>query len=137
MVCTFCGNPTQVINSRNRKRLNQKWRRRQCKECGAVFTTIEIVDTASALRAQRGNDYEPFLRDKVFLSLYDSLRHRKTAVEDATALTETIMGILTSHGAPLIDRDEIVKVSVEVLQRFDKVAAALYQALHPYSSVAK
>ncbi len=125
------------MNSRHQRRVNQKWRRRQCVECRAIFTTLEQLDTSGALRVQSDNQYEPFVRDELFLSVYDSLRHRKTALADATALTETIMSSLSPSGDALIDRNKIIRETSRVLHRFDRVAAALYEALHPYSEIAK
>lgn len=132
MVCIYCSGPTQVTNSRLQKRSNQVWRRRQCRECQAVFTTIESVDTSQALSVQSANGLTPFSREILLLSVYDSLRHRKTAVSDATALTGTIIGKLRPHiqdGA--ITRNQIVKTTAEVLDRFDKAAAVSYRAFHP------
>jgi transcriptional repressor NrdR len=132
MVCIYCGQPTKVTNSRLQKKANQVWRRRQCTVCGAVFTTLEGVDTAQALRVRKNGAYKPFQRDMLLLSVYDSLRHRKTASEDATALTATIMGrLLPKIREAALERDDIVSSSAEVLGRFDKAAATHYSAFHP------
>jgi transcriptional repressor NrdR len=132
MVCIYCGHATQVINSRHQKKANQVWRRRQCTNCQAIFTTHEAVDTTQALRIRRNKTYQPFSRDTLLLSIYDSLRHRKTAVADATALTATILAKLQPliHDATL-DRGDITKVAAAVLTRFDQPAAIHYQAFHP------
>jgi transcriptional repressor NrdR len=132
MVCIYCGHDTQVTNSRHQKRLNQVWRRRKCTYCGAIFSTTEGANTSQALSVQKNNGLEPFSRDKLFVSVYDSLRHRKTVLDDATALTGTIISTLTplAEGAA-IDRDVVITVTTTVLQRFDKPAASHYQAFHP------
>lgn len=100
--------------------------------CDAIFTTIEGVEIAGALRVAKQGRYEPLLRDKLFVDIYDSLRHRKTALGDATALTATILGKLQpqSENARL-DRGTIVNASISVLERFDKAAATHYRAFHP------
>ncbi len=131
MVCVYCSHPTKVINSRLQKKANQVWRRRQCVLCKAVFTTLEGVDVAQALRVRKGKRSEPFSRDALLLSVYDSLRHRKTATADATALTGTILG----HLYPFIknaslERYEIVKTTIETLRHFDAAAATHYAAFH-------
>lgn len=132
MVCVYCKNQTQVINSRLQKRANQVWRRRKCTECASIFTTIEAVDVAQALSVHRDGRYEAFSRDILLLSIYDSLKHRKTAPTDATALVLTIIGQLyhlVENG--LLERDQIVAISTETLERFDNVAATYYKAFHP------
>jgi transcriptional repressor NrdR len=132
MVCIYCGHETQVTNSRHQKRLNQVWRRRKCTFCGAIFSTTEGANTSQALSIQKNNGLEPFSRDKLFVSVYDSLRHRKTVLDDATALTGTIISTLTPLAdEAAIDRDVVVTVTTTVLQRFDKPAATHYQAFHP------
>lgn len=132
MVCIYCGSDTQVTNSRHQKRANQVWRRRKCLNCGALFSTTEGADTSQALSVQKKNGLEPFSRDMLLLSVYDSLRHRKTALQDATALTSTIISALTPLADnAVIERDVIVTITTTVLGRFDKPAAISYSAFHP------
>lgn len=132
MVCPYCGSDTQVTNSRRQKKANQVWRRRVCKTCGAIFTTLEGIDTSQALMYTHHKHSEPFSRDTLLLSIYDSLKHRKTATKDATALTATVM----SHLYPLIhdaslSRDTVTEVTAATLERFDPIAATHYRAFHP------
>lgn len=132
MVCIYCGVKTQVINSRPQKRQNHIWRRRECQGCRALFTTSEAPDFLKSLSVRRKKVLQPFSRDKLFLSVHDSLKHRKTAINDATGLTDTIIGKLY----PLIasgslDDREIVLVTVETLDAFEPAAATYYRAYHP------
>lgn len=132
MVCVYCGHETQVTNSRHQKRANQVWRRRKCLSCDAIFSTNEGVDSSQALSVQRNKSLEPFSRDQLFVSIYDSLKHRKSALSDATGLTTTVLSTiypLTQNAT--IDRDAIVTVATTVLERFDRVAATHYNAFHP------
>ena len=132
MVCIYCSAETKVTNSRHQKRLNQVWRRRKCLNCGAIFSTTEGANTSQALSVLKKNGLEPFSRDTLFISVYDSLRHRKTVLDDATALTSTIISTLTPLATDaVIDRDVIATVTTTVLGRFDKPAASHYQAFHP------
>jgi len=132
MVCIYCGSETKVANSRLQKKANQVWRRRACTSCGAVFTTLEAVEASQALQVRRGKRSESFSRDTLLLSIYDSLKHRKTAITDATALTGTILSNLYPliHEATL-ERDDMVDIAAKTLRRFDPIAATHYQAFHP------
>jgi transcriptional repressor NrdR len=133
MVCLYCDTKTGVINSRHQKKTNRVWRRRSCTQCNALFTTTETIDTLTSLLVQTANDLRPFSRDYLLLSIYDSLKHRKTAITDATALTDTIFSLVLSRSKqPVIQRNSIVDASLEVLNRFDKVGATHYGAFHPY-----
>ena len=85
-----------------------------------------------SVRRDKGKKIQPFSRDKLFLSLHHSLKHRKTAAHDATALTDTIIGKLLPliNDASLDDR-EIALIASEILDNFDKAAAMSYTAFHP------
>lgn len=131
MVCVYCGGETRVSNSRTQKKQNSIWRRRNCNDCGAVVTTLEKLDASKAVMVTHKTRQEAFSRDRLFVSLHDSLKHRKTALEDASALTDTII----SHLYPLVhdavlDRAVIIQESIKVLARFDAAASTQYAAYH-------
>jgi len=134
MRCIYCTGDTKVVNSRLQRRLNQIWRRRTCSKCGAVFTSLESVDFATSLLITQHGQRQPsqFVRDRLFISIYESCKHRPDAISAATALTlTTISKLLPKIKNASIDRDILVKTTAEVLKRFDKVAAVHYQAYHP------
>lgn len=132
MVCIYCGGETRVTNSRLQKKANQVWRRRVCQSCQGVFTTHEVVSTDQSLLFQSASASEPFSRDILLLSVYDSLRHRKTALQDASALTATIWSkLLPQIQNATIKRSDVVQTTTDTLKRFDKSAATHYAAFHP------
>lgn len=133
MVCIYCGSPTQVTNSRLQKRVNSVWRRRTCKECKTTFTTIEQPDLTSTLVVQRTQRHiEPFERDKLFISIYESCKHRRHALRDATALMTTAVGeILKANKDSVVARNTLVDIVTEMLEHFDPTAATVYRAYHP------
>ena len=132
MVCVTCGENTQVINSRLQKRTNQVWRRRKCVGCKSIFTTTEMAEYNAIWAVIRKNRrLMPFSRDKLFLSIYDSLQHRMTAIADAEGITTTVITKLS----PIIINGTVessaVTTAVQVaLNRFDRVASMHYQAFH-------
>lgn len=132
MNCIYCGGETKVTNSRLKKRLNQVWRRRECLACSMVFTSREDADYQGSLAVRNADgSLQPFMRDKLFLSLHSSLQHRKQAVQDATALTNTVIARLLSQSQrSVLDDQSIVNTAYLVLMRFDKVAAVHYEAFH-------
>ena len=131
MVCIHCQLKTQVINSRHQVRLNQVWRRRRCNN-GHIFTTQEIADyTAVWLVRASQSSLQPFVRDKLFVSLLGSLGHRSTALSDAGALTTTIVQKLAPQIRDgVIDAMAIRTIVQVVLNRFDTVASTHYRAFH-------
>ncbi len=133
MVCIYCAGLTSVGNSRQQKRSNSVWRRRRCDSCKAVFTTLEQADLSTVLRIKRSDTVlEPFIRDILFVSIFDSCKHRLRALEDAIELTTTcIAAIIAVSDNGVLTRSAIVDEVVTVLQRFDKSAATMYRAYHP------
>ncbi len=134
MVCIYCGNKTEVYNTRERKRSPSVWRRRRCVSCVAQFSTSEIPDYESNLVVEglRGKLY-PFSRDKLFLSLYKALGHRRDALHSATELTETTINILLKNPPSpngLLEIEYIAKHAYQTLGRYDPLAAATYKAYH-------
>lgn len=132
MVCLYCGSETSVTNSRKQTRKNSVWRRRVCDQCHATVTTIEKIDLESALVVTSQNAHEPFSRDRLFISIYESCKHRNDAQKSATALTDTIIALLYPliHDAS-IAKDEMITATSKVLGRYDSAAHVYYKAFHP------
>lgn len=133
MVCVYCSSPTQVTNSRLQRRSNHIWRRRKCLACGSIFTTSEHPELTTAFMvAGAAGKLKPFSRDQLFITIYQSCKHRPTAVGDATALTDTVLGhLLAGRHDGTIKRDTIVRITHQALKRFDLAAATFYAAYHP------
>lgn len=132
MVCIYCGGKTQITNSRPQKRLNRTWRRRECLNCHAVFTTEEAADYSSSLVVRHPHaPVQPFSRDKLFASLLKSLGHRQSAVDDAGALCATIVvKLLQNTPEAALSPTDIIKTTHETLLHFDTAAAVQYAAYH-------
>ena len=131
MNCIYCGGDTSVENSRPKKRSNTVWRRRECKDCSTIFTSSEALDLSGSILVYTGSHSEPFNRDKLFTSIHDSLKHRKSPVYDATALTDTIINkVVTIITNPKLDTSIIRDICHDTLQKYDSVAATHYAAFH-------
>ena len=134
MVCIYCKNLTRVVNSRTKARTPSTWRRRRCTKCVAQFSTVELPDFRGSLSVRRDLKHlDPFLRDKLFISIYKALGHRPTALDDTSALANTIISkLLKSPQAidGIILRPQIALVVYETLKRFDTAGSATYKAYH-------
>jgi transcriptional regulator NrdR family protein len=132
MLCIYCASTTHIINSRPSRKTLSVWRRRKCKGCRSIFTTRENIDYAGALRIKTAYEpLQPFLRDKLLISVYRSLSHRKTALLDADSLCATIIASLVSQQQKgLLNTEHIIKTTHQILLKFDRAAATHYQAHH-------
>jgi transcriptional repressor NrdR len=133
MVCIYCSSSTHVTNSRFQKRLNQVWRRRRCIACSNTFTTQEAVDYSKGFVFKTtAGKLVPLERDKLFLSIYISCSHRRSAQTDASALVDTVLATLRSvQKTSIISHEQVIIATYEILKRFDGAAAVHYQAHHP------
>jgi transcriptional regulator NrdR family protein len=109
------------------------WRRRRCEHCGAIFSTHEAPDFAGSFMLRNSDgSLHAFSRDKLFLSIYESCKHRKNATDDSSAITLNIIGRLNSFSASgEILRRELIGIVMDVLANFDPTAASVYSGLHP------
>ena len=132
MVCVYCEHKTRVVNSREQKRLRQVWRRRTCKHCNALFTTLEAADLSdSHVVYDKKGKPQKFSRDTLFMSIVSSLGHRTTAIADANALCGTIIAkLLQDSASGTLQRSQIISCTHAVLQNFDSVAATYYSAYY-------
>jgi transcriptional repressor NrdR len=132
MVCVYCDSPTQVVNSRLQRRGNHIWRRRKCLSCSSVFTTTEHPELTTSFAVDHPKGLMPFSRDRLFIAIYESCKHRPTALADATSLVELITRqILAKQQSGVVHRVDIVQTALLALQRFDATAATIYAAYHP------
>ncbi|MEI9913617.1 MAG: hypothetical protein WDN66_01225 [Candidatus Saccharibacteria bacterium] len=136
MVCIYCGSKTEIINSRHQSRTNSTWRRRKCLECGAITTTTEQTDyEKSWVVSDDKGRISHFNRDRLFISLYNSLGHRRTAISDSNSLTATVIAKLAKKPSEgHINRQDIVDTSLTCLKHFDKAAAVHYKAYYAKSN---
>jgi transcriptional regulator NrdR family protein len=132
MVCVYCSSATWVLNSRLQALTNSTWRRRACKECKQLFTTLEIPDLEKSFVVKSASgELEAFSRDHLFISLYESCKHRPNALQDATNLTQTVLRkTLQQAQDGVIERELIVSAALGTLSQFDHVAKSLYEAYH-------
>jgi transcriptional regulator NrdR family protein len=114
------------------KKTGQKWRRHKCSGCNALFTSIEDYLLDACLIVKSKNDKpEPFCRDKLFLSIYQSISHLDNSVYVAGELTQTIINKLLAKKplAPVISTSDITCAALTVLKRYNAAAAVYYASL--------
>lgn len=133
MVCIYCGSTTHVTNSRQQKQTNHVWRRRKCTSCNAVFTSNESVDYPKSFVLEKSDgSLSPFKKEQLFVSILKCCEHRKSAIDDASALTDTILSkMVRSSSTSVIAVNHVASLVHETLQLFDNASAVQYAALHP------
>lgn len=133
MVCIYCKNSTKISNSRHLARKNGTWRRRNCQICNIVFSTIETPEYSSiwSIIKKNSDDLEPFNRANLYISVYESLKHRKAALEESDELTNTIILDLSKKARDgLIFIDDLRDSVMNTLSKFDNTSLVYYKAYY-------
>ncbi len=136
MVCIYCDSKTKtaVVNSRSSIKTRTTWRRRQCKHCHTIITTREYIDLENALRVTSPSGLRPFLRDQLFIDVYKAISHKKSALTDATELTDTIVAaLLPLQTNGILTTTVIATTAHNIIARFDTAAGVSYAAHHQAS----
>ncbi len=140
MNCINCFHEnTSVTNSRQHKKDSSVWRRRQCKKCLAIFTTLERPSTPRDLRVLNTNHNQshPFNLSILTISIAQAFQHSpEEGRNHALDLAESVAAfIVTQHKQPATD--DIAAATHDVLKRFDEIAALQYAASHGLITSAK
>ncbi len=133
MVCIYCHSKTKIINSRSSSKVHKTWRRHACTSCKAAFTTYEQPDYGLCFRVKLDNgSLEPLDRDKLFVSVMNSVSHKKSKIEASKQLTETILTKVLhdnrNHTHGVINITTLKSFALQTLTNYDHVAATFYEA---------
>ncbi len=131
MVCIYCKSKTRVTNSRSHsKRSPKTWRRRQCQQCQAVFTTHERPDYSSLYKIRRlEGDLADLLPAELVVSAYNALEGHSRPARAAYAediVNSTLDILVQNSGSPLIEVEALHRAMIRSLAAVDQAAAATY-----------
>ena len=78
-----------------------------------------------------GGRLRPFNRDKLFVSILRAVGHRNDPLNDANALTATIIAkLLHATREASLEPVQITAMAIDTLSKFDTAACVQYQAYH-------
>lgn len=142
MICINCFHAkTKVTNSRPHKKQSGTWRRRQCLQCLATYTTYERPAFDEGVKVHYHAGSRPitvnFSLSKLTLSIAASFSHDKVTQQlHALDLAETVEQLLINQ-VKQPSADDIAATTHQVLKRFDELAALQYAAAHGLVQVTK
>lgn len=136
MFCINCFHgKTQVTNSRGHKKQPQVWRRRTCPECNFTFTTYEnfALDELLLVKSKAGD--LPYNRNKLLVSLLDSLRPTGDDLSQTQwlilTIEEKLIGSQRLEGIwQKIESSALAAIAYETLLAYNTVAGYTYGAAH-------
>lgn len=134
MICIKCSADTKVINSRPHKKTPSVWRRRECKACGAVFTTSEVIsDHSYQFRIKNASGgLSAFSLPRLLLSIIPALHHRdvSSVADESYWLAQTVAESIQATATDVIPSHVLAAEVYRTLSHYDATAGIQYGARH-------
>ena len=140
MKCPECGcEESKVIDSRPTE--NKVRRRRECIQCGARFTTYEIIEEVPLMVIKKDHTIEPFDREKLVDKLCRATVKRPVSLETIDNIVEDIAAELKNSLTREVTSDKIGEAVLRKLKEVDDVAyvrfASVYRDFNDVDSFVK
>lgn len=134
MICIKCSADTKVTNSRPHKKTPSVWRRRECRACGTVFTTTEVVADDSYQFTVIAADAAKtaFSLPRLMISIVSALGYKQSATiaDDSYWLAQTITQMIQATATDTITTEALSLYAHDALSNFDATAGIQYGARH-------
>lgn len=128
MHCPFCRNSSSaVIDSRVVDQGSAIRRRRECKQCGGRFTTVE---KAVLLVVKRNGVTEPFSREKVITGVRRACQGRDVPDDALKRLAQEVEETVRAHGHSQVDANQIGLAILDPLRELDEVAYLRFASVY-------
>ncbi len=129
MRCQLCGNDdTKVLDTRHNDQGVR--RRRQCKRCGARFSTVERMLTTSLSVLKRDGRTEEFSREKLTAALRTAAIKRPFRAGTIEKLVDEIEGELQKQGRAEVSTRDIGELAMDKLSKTDRVAYIRFASVY-------
>ena len=140
MKCPECGcEESKVIDSRPTE--NKVRRRRECIQCGARFTTYEIIEEVPLMVIKKDHTIEPLDREKLVDKLCRATVKRPVSLETIDNIVEDIAAELKNSLTREVTSDKIGEAVLKRLKEVDDVAyvrfASVYRDFNDVDSFVK
>ena len=130
MKCPYCGKEnTRVIDSRPTDD-NSIRRRRQCDECGKLFTTYEKVETLPLIVVKKDNNREPYDREKIVAGIVRSCHKRPISMKQINDMVDDIEGQIFNMEEKEIPTTTIGSIVMDKLKDLDEVAYVRFASVY-------
>ncbi len=131
MKCPFCGFlDSQVKDSRPSEDNSSIKRRRSCHNCGARFTTYEIVEIREIKVVKRSGEKRPLDAQKLLRSLEIATRKRPITHDVLEKIVSNIIKKVQKYGEGEVDSKIIGELVMNELIQVDQVAYVRYASVY-------
>jgi len=125
MRCPYCsGCHTRVVDTTRRE--HSVRRRRECKDCGQRFSTVERAVLTTPLVVKRDGRREEFSHEKLLSGLRTACTRRPISAGDLERLVDRVESHIRQMGKAEIPSRVIGDLTVEQLKALDPVSYIRY-----------
>lgn len=129
MHCPYCGfNDSKVIDSRPKN--DRIKRRRECIECGARFTTYEIIEKPMLMVEKRSGSYEPFDRGKLIQGIFNAIKKRPVNIDDVEKIADSIENHYANELKNVAPSKEIGELVLAKLKDIDPISYIRFASVY-------
>ncbi|MGD2178057.1 MAG: transcriptional regulator NrdR [Anaerolineae bacterium] len=129
MKCPYCGGKRTRVIDTTRKETSIR-RRRECRECGRRFSTMERAIMTAPLVVKRDGRREAFEREKVLSGLRVACARRPVSAGDLERLVDRVEDHVSQMGKTEIPTRAIGDLVIEELKALDPVSYIRYAIIY-------
>jgi transcriptional repressor NrdR len=131
MRCPYCGHTkNRVVDSRTSREGRAVRRRRECQNCGARFTTYEVVEERPLAVKKRDGSFEPFDRNKVIRGIQVACTKRPVTLRQIESVADAIAESLERSESGEVESWQIGVLVMKHLRDFDQVAYVRFASVY-------
>ncbi|MGD2103871.1 MAG: transcriptional regulator NrdR [Anaerolineae bacterium] len=129
MRCPYCASDkTRVVDTARKEHSIR--RRRECKDCGRRFSTMERAILTAPLVVKRDGRREPFEREKVLSGLRVACARRPVSAGDLERVADRVESYVRELGKTEVSTRAIGDVVIEELKSLDPVSYIRYAIIY-------
>lgn len=134
MHCPYCRHPdSRVLDSREAEDGSSIRRRRECKDCGRRFTTLEQMQLVVL---KRSGVVEPFSREKVVAGVRKACKGRPVSEAQLAKLGQQVEESIRASGQAEVPAEQVGVAILGPLSELDPVAYLRFASVYKnYDSV--
>ncbi len=131
MRCNFCTCiQSKVIDSRSLDDDRRIRRRRECLNCGARFTTYEVIENNELYVIKKDESRQPFNRKKIFNGLLRACEKRPVSVTQMEEIIDNVEQALYTENNNEAASSKIGDLVLEYLKRVDEISYIRFASVY-------
>jgi transcriptional repressor NrdR len=130
MRCPNCSvSDDHVVDSREVDEAHAVRRRRECRNCGYRFTTVERLAEPEVFVVKRSGDREPFQLDKVIAGVRAATKNRPVDDDQIATVARSVEEHVRALGGP-VSSEQIGMSVLDFLKELDEVAYIRFASVY-------